>query len=305
MKQLFIESLFRPFILFPTKSLVMMLMCLIGKYSFVKLLTEINVERHRGRVQFLKTLFFNFMSMPFSQARVIPIYIYSKVEIIHCGKIRFNTNQVFPGMIRWGRYDLYRSQGVTRINNNGTIIFEGNGRILRGAELFIWKKASFYIGDNFFFGEDTLISCQEYIKIGKYFRLAYQSQLLDTDYHYSVKIDNGEVRKKSRPIIIGDYNWIGNRCTIKKGTVTPNHTTVAGSYTVLSKDYTKNTPEYSILGGIPAKLLVTGYSRLWNAELERVSYLDNWFENHPDTTIYKYNMEDICLEDLTENEGSK
>ena len=249
MKELINESLVWPFIKRPAKHLFILFLCLIGRKTLREFLQIVNEENHYGRVQLFKTLYINFMSMPFSMARHLPIFVYSHVEIISCGKIEFSSCKVYPGMFRFGRFDLYRSQGVSRFNNSGTIKIEGSGRVLRGSELFVWKGAKLQIGDNFFMGENTLLSCQDNIKIGKYFCLAYNSQIFDTDFHYSVQNETGIVRRKSKPVVIGDYNWVGNNNTIKKGTKTPNHTTVAGSYTILTRDYTKDTPEYSVLGG--------------------------------------------------------
>lgn len=303
MKELIYESLVWPFVKRPIKHLCIFVLCLIGKRTLRNFLQIINEENHYGRVQFFKTLYINFMAMPMSVARHLPIFVYSNVEIISCGYIEFSSCKVYAGMVKFGRFDLRRSQGLSRFNNKGTIKIGGSGRALRGSEIFVWEGAKLQFGDNFFMGENTLVSCQNDIKIGKYFRLAYNSQIFDTDFHYSMQNETGIVRRKSKPVIIGDYNWIGNNCTIKKGTKTPNHTTVAGSYTVLTKDYTKEIPEYSILGGIPAKMLATGFSRLWNNELKRIAYLDKWFNENPSEKIYKYDMVNTDLNDLTENES--
>jgi acetyltransferase-like isoleucine patch superfamily enzyme len=66
---------------------------------------------------------------------------------------------------------------------------------------------------------------------------------------------------------IGAYNWIANRCTIQKGTVTPDDLVIA-SGSLLNKDYTVAIPPYSMIGGRPAKLLRENLARVWNPHAE-------------------------------------
>ena len=63
--------------------------------------------------------------------------------------------------------------------------------------------------------------------IGKYARIAFDSQFMDSDFHYMLNIEDGTVKNCTSFIEIGAYNWIGNRTTVKKGTVTPDYTIVA------------------------------------------------------------------------------
>lgn len=304
MYQLFKESVLIPFVLRPLKHSFLFLCCLVHIKKWNTFFDFVEYSSHQFRVVFFKTIYFNLRSLPFKVAIKMPVFLYEEVEIVSSkGRIEFNDCKVRTGMVRWGRFDLHRSQGKTRINNNGQIIFRGKGRIIRGAEICVWEGATLDIGDDFFIGENTLLYCQHSVTIGKSFRLAYHSQIFDTDFHYSMNLATGEVRRKFRPIVIGDYNWVGNKTTIKKGTRTPNHITVAGSYSVLSKDYTKEVPEYSIIGGIPARLLFSGYSRLWNNERPRIREINAWFEEHPSEKVFTYPLAEMKLTDLTENES--
>ena len=303
MKDLFVESIIIHYVKDPIRFLYIFVLCIIGKKNINYLFEQIELYRTRGHVLFFKSIYINYRFLPAKIAWKTPIYLYSKTEITNAsGIVEIDSPVIYSGMIRWGRFDSYRSKGKTRIYNRGKIIFHGHGRILRGAEICVWPKAVLSFGDNFMVGENALICSQEKIVIGKYFRMAYNSQIFDTDFHYSINNITGEVRKKSRPIVLGDYTWIGNNCTLKKGTKTPKHTTIAGSYTVCNKDYTKETPEHSILGGIPAKVLITGYSRLWNNELERVAFLDKWFAENKDQNTYCYEIKNHQIEEYIENE---
>lgn len=298
------ESIIIPFIYKPLKYIAYLILCILRVEKLGDVLNMIERDNCSSRVVFFKTIYINLRSIRFKDARKFPIFLYNKTQIISTkGEIIVDADKIYPGMIRWGRFDTFRSQGVTRINNKGTIIFKGDRqRIIRGNEICVFEKAILTIGPDCFFGENTMVYCQHQITIGKRISLTYHSQIFDTDFHYSMNLSSGEVARKFKPIVIGDYNWFGNKTTIKKGTKTPNHLTVAGSYSVLGKDYTKDIPEYSIIGGIPAKLIATGYSRLWNNEIPRIKELDAWFESHPEEKAFIYDLSTIALTDLTENE---
>lgn len=304
MYKLLNESILIPFIYNPIKLVVLFALCILRIKKFSCFFNKLESYHTYPRVVFFKTLYFNFRSLPFKLAIKCPIFLYEHLAIISSsGNIRIEDTPICAGMIRWGRFDSFRSQGKTRINNKGTIIFKGKGRMIRGNEICVWPNAVLSIGDDFFLGENTMIYCQKSISIGKSIRFAYHSQMFDTDFHYSMNINSGEVHKKEKAIVIGDYNWFGNKTTIKKGTKTPNHLTVAGSYSLLGKDYTKEIPEYSVIGGVPAKLLLTEYSRIWNNELHRIKEINEWFSLHPKERVFTYDLSHCSLVNLTENES--
>lgn len=240
----------------------------------------------QNQVLFFKTLYFNMRSLPLKQALKIPIFLYSNTEIISSkGKVKIEANSISTGMIRWGWFHSYRSQGKTRINNNGCIVFHGSGKLLAGSEIAVFNDAKLEIGESFFIGENTMIFCAKKIYLGKYFRLSYCSQICDSDFHYMINIQTKIIKERSKPIYIGDYNWITNNLTIKKGVVTPHHIVCTGPYSVLIKDYS-DIPPFSILAGNPVKLIVTNCSRIWKNEMEYIKELDIFF-NENNTSFYK------------------
>ena len=83
--------------------------------------------------------------------------------------------------------------------------------------------------------------------IGENVRIAPYSIILDSDFH-SVSDHFAEV--EGEPIIIEDNVWITTRATILKG-VTIGKGSVIAAGAVVNKD----VPPYSIVGGVPAKLI--------------------------------------------------
>ncbi len=301
MKKLFLESIITPFLHRPLCFIKYFLLCLIGIRKWKAFFSYYEDTTALNRVCFFKTLYFNLRSLPLHQAMKMPIYIYEDVEIISsAGDVMIQCDNISTGMIKWGWFYGYRSNGVTRINNRGTIIFHGNGKIIRGCEIMTREGAVLEVGHDFFFGEGFMIYCWDNIVIGNHPRFAYNSQIFDTDFHYSMNTNTGEVRRRCKPVRIGDYNWIGNNTTIKKGTVTPNHIVVAAAYCVLAKDYSKDIPEYSVIGGTPVRLLKKDYSRIWNNEHKRIAEISKWFNEHPASKIFNYDVSNVPFTTYTE-----
>lgn len=288
------DSLISSFITRPIKLLQLFILCLFGikKWSFFNDKKEDLYAANR--LSLYKTIYFNIRSLPFHQAIIFPIHIYTGTQIISSsGKVEIKDVDVSYGMIKWGWFHSFRSQGKTRIQNRGKIIFRGKGKLLSGSEISIWPDACLNIGDSFFVGENVLIYCQNSIYLGKSVTISYQCDISDSDFHYCIDVTNGKVYDKNKPIIIGDYNWIGNRTSIKKGTKTPAYILVASAGCVLCKDYTRNVSSFSVLGGCPAKVLKTDTSRIWHNELETIKAIDEIWNREaklqvPLTEIDKY-----------------
>lgn len=225
---------------------------------------------------FRKTLIFNYSCLPKRQATKIPILIYGNpkfaglngnIEIV--GEVKF-------GMIKWGWDIGYRTTGNGIIRIDGILKLKNckEGFIHKGVDLNLDKKAILELGNNFWFGENVMIFCIHRIVMGDNVRITYQSQVLDTDFHYTINLKNKSIKPRFEKIEIGSNIWIGNRCTIKKGSVIPDNTIIAASYSVLCKNYSE-IPPYSILGGCPAKVIASGIARTYGKDtLSEIEKLD-------------------------------
>ncbi len=111
------------------------------------------------------------------------------------------------------------------------------------------------IGKNVIFNTDIHIGCINYIEIGD--NVLGASRIYITDHHH------GTITKESLniiascrplvskgPVIIGNNVWIGEGVVIMPN-VTIGKNAVIGANAVV----TKNVPENSVVGGIPAKIL--------------------------------------------------
>lgn len=255
--------------------------------------------RNRQIPSITKTIYFNLRCLPYQQAIKTPIFVYPHTRFqLLSGKLEIDGS-ISTGMIKIGRDWGYRCKGETRMRIEGLLLFHGKCEILRGSDICVFNKGKLSLGHNVLIAENVLIYCMDTISIGNTACITYETNIFDTDFHYTIDIDKREIKKMTSPIVIGNYVWIGNRTNIKKGVKIPDYTIVAASGSLLTKDYTEIVPRFGCLGGYPARVLPVRSCRTWKNELERIKTLNAWFTNHPNSSTYKIS-EDEDLEEYTD-----
>lgn len=222
----------------------------------------------RQRVSWLKTLIINFKCLPFSQAKHLPIYIYSDTIISSYGHIVINAAEVAPGMIKIGRRNFFKGH-KTYFVNAGTIEFDG--RFMAEGGTCINNMGGYVkLGADARICEICKLLCMKRVEIGASTQIAFGAIIMDTDFHYLVDIKKKLVRTPEATIHIGAYCWFGNSCSIMKGTVMPDYSIVAGK-SLCNKDYSQS-PLYPVFAGSPAKCVADGKRRVYNVESRREIY---------------------------------
>ena len=233
-------------------------------------------------INWIKTIFYNLKWFPFKEAIKLPIYIYSHTKIYNSGKIVIKS-PITTGMIKIGNIQIKTSQ-KTKLINHGVIDFEKGVEILGGTILV--NDGEITLKENVYISEGCLIIIRQRLTIGQFTRIGFKSFISDSNEHFTINTETLEIAPIFKPITIGAYNWIGNTTYIKKGTVTPDYLIVASANSLLTKDYSKLFPPYSIIGGMPVKLLKQGYRRIYSSDNQRM--LRDWYNKHP-KDIYKLN----------------
>lgn len=249
---------------------------------------------HRKRysmhgLSLFKTIYANFKLFPFKTAIQLPLFVYSGTSIFKLGKIDIESDNIFTGMIVWGKYG-YKCDGKGKLNNFGRIIFRGPV-ILGGGTILENTGTIIFEGDSQV-GEGGLFLIRDLLHIGRYTRIGFLCFFMDSDDHYMISVEKKIVHKNTAPIIIGDYNWIAAKTTVKKGAITPPFTIVASGNSLVAKDYS-DIGSYCVIGGIPAKVIGQGVRRIYNVKEEL--RLCEYFKSHPE--IQLLNLE-ICDKDL-------
>lgn len=218
-----------------------------------------------------KTIWFNFKMLPFKQAIRFPIYIYGKATFRSTkGEIVIDA-PIGHGMIKIGKNDYYvdTSMQQTIWTLCGKLIFHGPVNFLHGTYLLISDNATMEIGTHgTFFGTGTKLICFDNIIIGDNVQITWDCQLIDTSFHYiELMQENNKINPLTKPVIIGNNIWIGNRTTISKGTILPDYSIVA-SNSLVNKDFSDIQP-YSLFAGCPAKSKGTGFRRVFDYKQEK------------------------------------
>ncbi len=260
------------------------------KRGFNRLLFNIEHYFSRKHFRLLKTIYINLRSLPLKQAIKRPIYVYGNVKLDSLyGDIEIQ-GKITRGMIKIGLpvNGAAIDTKKTHFLNNGKITFKGKVNICNGGSINN-RGGNLILGNGVIIGENVRIVCTHHIEINEGTRIAHESQIMDSNFHFIINTDSQSTSTANGKIIIGKYCWIGNRSTIQKGTVLPDYT-IAASNTLLNKDYSE-IPQYSLIGGMPAKFIKSGLRRVFNIHNERM--LKKYFKEHGNDATFTYEGEDI------------
>lgn len=157
-------------------------------------------------------------------------------------------------MTKWYCRGLQRGRlvsvnGRPKIQNQGKVILGDRVRIwstITQAKLFIGSKGKLEIGNESRIN-GVHINASTNVYIGNNVRIAPYTIILDDDFH-DVNDHFGD--GKSAPVYVSDDVWIGTRAMILKGVKIGKGAVVAASAVV-----TKDVPPYTLVGGVPARII--------------------------------------------------
>lgn len=224
-------------------------------------------------VNWTKTLCFNFKKFPFSVAKKLPVFFYGKVKLGDLSGAFIIDAPIKTGMIGFGQsFELFKkAQGIAEFSLSGKLVCKGNVHFGKDCSVYIGAESYCEIGDMFALGSRGKLMCLHKIVFGKYVRIGFESQIIDTNFHQIINLETGNKPPKVLPIQIGSYNWVGNRTSIMQNTLTSDFCIVA-SNSLCNKDYS-GFGENILIGGIPAKYLKSNISRDWKGEDEQLKIL--------------------------------
>ena len=226
----------------------------------------------------LKSIWINFKVLPFRQAIMLPIILYSDTEFRHLSGSIIYKGVARPFSIKIGNDTCYvvTSRPKTVWDIRGTLVLNGPISFIQGTYIFVAEGALLSIGSKgTMIGSDSKIMCFDKILIGDSVRITWECQIYDTSFHY-MEDENGDIKQLTKPVVIHDNCWIGNRCTISKGCILPEHS-ILGNGSLANKDYSENG-EGCLYVGYPAVLKKKGVKRIY--DVQREAELDAKFGYH-------------------------
>lgn len=172
-----------------------------------------------------------------SFGKKLNIYIDKSSKIIYNENSKLNLGSTWKN--EKSLISNFRMQKKSTFKINGKFSFHS------GLYLVVNENANLILGSGYT-NNNVEINCFKSIEIGENVIISKGVIIRDSDNH----ILNGNYDQISMPIIIRDNVWIGIRAIILKG-VTIGEGAVVAAGAVVNKD----VPAYSLVGGVPAKVL--------------------------------------------------
>lgn len=200
-----------------------------------------------------KTIWYNFMLLPFWLAIKLPIWVHYNASIKCRGKIVLSPlSPVHFAMVRIGFHVVPGKSSNEKtsiyIGRDGNLEFEGTAHIGRGSRIYVSRNGKLTLGNNFAISASSSILCYKRVLFGKDIQFSWDCLVMDSDTHDIIG-ESGEIRNEAREIVFGDKVWIGCRTTILKGSYIPSHCVIGAGSLVSGKHFEPHT----IIAGVPAK----------------------------------------------------
>lgn len=161
---------------------------------------------------------------------------------IAVGKGRLTLNA------KWDNCDPFCS--MLFMGNNSHLQVDGSFDIYSGARIYVNEGATLRLGGGYV-NHNFNISCFDSISIGRGVVISENVTVRDSDNHKVYPSQD----PMTQPIVIGNHVWIGMNVTILKGVRIGDGAIVAAGAVV-----TKDVPENTLVGGVPARVLKTDIS---------------------------------------------
>ncbi len=163
-------------------------------------------------------------------------------------------NAIVLGNVKIGERTIVQNNVIldaTRMENNKEFICIGTGvKIEYGSQIYSWG-GEVRIGDNCSINPYCLIYGTGGVTIGNDVRIATNT-IIVASMHKFERTDISIIKQgyEAKGILIGNDIWIGAGCRILDGVTIGDGAILAAGAVV-----TKDVPAYSIVGGVPAKLI--------------------------------------------------
>lgn len=168
-------------------------------------------------------------------------------------RLEKNIRIINKGTFRLGVLSAIFAQSGARcvfdMRSGSKLVINGSFSAGNGVNISIFKNAVLNLDGDIYVNSDSRIFCAENINIGNGTVISWGVEIRDSDFHKIVREDY----RVSKPIEIGQNVWIGSRATILKGVKVGSGAVVATGAVV-----TKDVPEKSLVGGIPARVIREG-----------------------------------------------
>lgn len=204
-----------------------------------------------------KSIILNFTQLPWNQAVKLPILVSYRTKFKSLkGKINIEGNVSF-GQIRIGLSGIGSGTAhykATVLENNGKLLFNGKVFFGGGCQICIANPSSkLSIGNQTkFMGECHIVAAKS-VAIGNGCAISWNTQIMDTDFHYVYK--NKMRLNEDAAIEIGDHVWIASYSLIMKGAKIPSDVVIAAGSIINGRWKDKKIRSGTLITGLPNRVL--------------------------------------------------
>ena len=145
-----------------------------------------------------------------------------------------------------GKNTILESRAFIKVTDGGHLSIGQNCNICSDVSIIV-KGGEIIIGDHVFIGKGSVIVCNDSIVIGSDTQVAEYCTIRDQDHNMTV-IPIRNAGMVTAPITIGTDCWLGAKVTVTKSIEIGDYSIVGANSVV-----TKNVPERTLFGGVPAR----------------------------------------------------
>ena len=264
-------------------------------------------ERIRRIIKFcsainvFKTVYLNYKLFPRKIAKKLPIFVGKNVDIheVNRGCIEFQRGvEIRRGMVSLGicQHPMISNKGLMtllRITKHGKLVLGDDIKIYSGCSIIVTYRGTLNIGSDCVLNQKSRVYCANSVNIGKHIRVGWETQIYDSNFHFIYDSVNHLIGNALGVVHLGDNVWIGNRCTVAKGSLLPDYT-IIGSNSLVSKKL-ENEFGGGIWVGIPVHLKRDGVYRILDNQIQ--AELFSYFQREGvHEKAKKVALSDECLE---------
>ena len=194
-----------------------------------------------------------------NKLRILRFKLYYKIEMPHGHvgkhiKVARSGSSIITIKNNVSLYDKVEILCEESKTKNKAFLEIGSNSLIKNGALLSVKSGSLKIGENCAIGKRTDIICENTkISIGDNVRMAAECFIITNNHNFeSRELPIWQQGRSHKPVVIQDDVWIGRRVMIMPG-VHIGKGCVISAGAVVTKDF----PPYSVVGGVPAKIIKT------------------------------------------------
>ncbi|HTA35692.1 MAG TPA: acyltransferase [Solirubrobacteraceae bacterium] len=157
-------------------------------------------------------------------------------------------------MLRWRALGLHASPSALVMSGvrfeHPRQAFLGRGSVIAAGTRIKCVPGAFHLGEAAYVGEGCWISCTESVRIERDALLGPSCHITDANHGFSGRAPINRQPRVPSPVTVGEGAWLGAGAKVLAG-VRIGRGAVVGAGAVVTKD----VADFTIVGGVPARLL--------------------------------------------------